>query len=64
MLVFALLVGCQKTTACFDAATVMHVFGCNTAWCEVVIDDGAIVRVPQNQAILGAKVCLDNRGNQ
>lgn len=50
LLVFLLLSGCQPRQVCFDATQ-----------CEVIIADGAIVRLPQKQAIVGAKVCLDER---
>lgn len=50
-----------KTATCFDATKVVHVFGCGPDFCEVVIDDGAIIRVPPDQAIVGSTVCLDER---
>lgn len=71
-ILFLLLAGCQKQTACFDLAKVVNVLGCGGrepthrggggfSWCEVVLDDGAIVRVPENSAIVGRIICLDER---
>jgi len=58
----------RKATACFDYPTVVRVLGCGgkspgtkspaPSWCEVITEDGAIVRVPPSQAIVGAQICL------
>lgn len=59
---------CQRPVACFDYPTVVRKLGCGGRaaatrmgfeWCEVIINDGAIVRVHPDQAIVGARVCLD-----
>lgn len=65
LLALFLLGGCVRSPqpVCFSESIIVHVFlSCNknnkrNNSCEVIVDDGAIVRVEKANAKVGMKIC-------
>lgn len=51
------MIGCAKEKPCAFESVVVHAFPCKGNVCEVIVNDGAIVRVSKDFAHVGAKIC-------